>query len=166
MSQTSVVEQSRALIGQKYALLKAENVMSYAAEVRIGFGRFVGLGTDKAEQVLLPAAATSITSELLKRGVALQSHARENAQDGLIPGYEISESVSVMTKGGVFVECEEAVVETDVVYVRFVAGAGGTELGIFRNDADTASAAILASARFLRASELIDGKHVALLELL
>ena len=166
MSQESYGEQSRAIVGMK-ADLGRDFVSSYAAEGAIKYGRFCSLGTDKEEQVILPVLAADITSIKSKRGVALQSHARENVQDGLDPQYADKETVSVLEEGGVYVEVEEAVTADSDVYVRFADGTlGGNEKGIFRTDADTASAALLANARFRKASETIDGKLVALLELL
>jgi len=165
MSQTAVNEQGSARIGQLYDL-SMRAVLSYAAEGAVKISRFVSLGTDKEKQVLVPALAASITGLKAKRGVALHSHARENASDGLDPQYADKETVSVMTKGRVYVEVEEAVTPDSDVFVRFAAGAGGDQLGIFRTDADTASAAALADARFITASETIDGKLVAVLELL
>lgn len=163
--QTNYNEQGLALNGQKYALLKAENVLSYAAEERIGFGRFTALGTDKELQVILPAAATDITALKAKRGVALQSHANENKQDGLIPGYEITKPASIMTKGAVYVEVEADVDPTDDVYVRHAVDAALDQLGIFAPAAGTGLAA-LANARWLKASELVGTKKIAVLELL
>lgn len=165
MSQNSIDEQSRALVGMK-ADLGRDFVSSYAAEGAIKIGRFVSLGTDKEEQVLVPALAADITDIKAKRGVALHSHAMESVKDGLDPQYADKATVSVMEEGGVYVEVEEAVTPASDVFVRFAAGGGGTELGIFRTDADTATAAALAGARFRKASETIDGKLVALLELL
>ncbi len=161
MSQTSYAEQVRALIGMKANLVQ-DKVVSYAAEGAIKFGRYVSLGTDKEKQVKLPATATDITAISAKRGVALQDHARENLQDGLDPQYADKATVSVMTEGMAYVEVEEAVVPTDDVFVRVNSG----NEGMFRTDADTAAAAQLADARWVRASETIDGKLVALLELL
>jgi hypothetical protein len=66
--------------------------------------------------------------------------------------YVDAETISVMTSGGIYVYTEEAVVERDPVYVRVAAGAGGSTLGAFRNDADTASAVLLPDARFTRSA--------------
>ena len=125
MSQTAVQEQGLALVGQKYALLK-DSVLSYAAEGRVPFSRFVALGTDKDLQALLPVSAGDITSIKAGRGVALQTHALESVKDGLAPGYEDKHPMSVMEKGGVFVEVEEDVTPLSDVYVRFADTAGGT----------------------------------------
>jgi len=162
--QSAVNEQSSALIGLK-GNLSLSKVMSYAAEGAIKIGRFCSLGTDKEAQVLIPAAAGSITSIFAKRGVALHSHARENAQDGLDPQYADKETVSVMTKGDVYVEVEADVDPTDEVWVRHTVDSSLDQLGIFAPATGTGLSQ-LADARWLRVSETIDGKKVALLELL
>ena len=64
--------------------------------------------------------------------------------------YVDGESVPVLTAGGIWVFTEEAVVEGDPVYVRVASGAGGSVLGAFRNDADTASCVQIPDARFCR----------------
>lgn len=162
MSQTIVQEQGLALSGQKYDL-SPDTVSSYAAEGRIGFGRYAVLGTDKDLQCKLPAAGE--LTLLLKRGVALQSHAMENIADGLAPGYEDKRPVSIMELGKVFVECEEAVVATDAVLVRTAVDGGNDQLGIFAATAGTGLEA-LPNARFVRGSELVNGKHIAVIQLM
>ena len=106
MSQTVVAEQKSSLVGQKYALLK-DSVLSYAAEERVPFGRFTSLGTDKDLQAKLPALATDITSIKSKRGVALQQHSIENVANGPEPGYPSTNPMSILEKGGAYIEAEE-----------------------------------------------------------
>jgi hypothetical protein len=164
MSQTSVDEQSTALIGQKGNLVP-DKVLSYAAEGRVGFGRFTSLGTDLEKQVKLPVLATDITSIKSKRGVALQSHGIENQNNSLDAGYEDKDTVSVIAEGHVYVEVEADVLVSSDVYVRHAVDVALDQLGIFAPAAGTGLAQ-LANARWLAASETIDGKKVALLELL
>ncbi len=64
--------------------------------------------------------------------------------------YVDAEMVSVLTAGGIAVFTEEAVSDRDPVYVRVASGAGGSVVGAFRNDADTASAVLVTGARFCR----------------
>ena len=161
MSQTQVQEQGLALNGQKYDL-SPDTVSSYAAEGRVGFGRYAVLGTDKNLQCKLPAPGE--LTLILKRGVALQSHAMENIQDGLEPGYEDKRPVSVMELGKVFVECEEAVLVTSTVLVRTAVDAALDQIGIFHGTAGTGLEP-LPNARFVRASELVNGKHIAVVQL-
>ena len=262
--QTAVNEQGIARVGQKYALLRSL-VLSYAAEAAVPFGRFCSLGTDKDLQAKLPSLATDITSLKAKRGAALHSHAIESVADGLEPGYLATSVMSLITKGGIFVETEEVVTPESDVFVRyagkkqvqtivfdadlvasntingdigafsiaevtfasdhattmalvaaailaanlyvesavvdtrtitvttaldqadqdaasFVVAAGGSQAGVvetetieavnsdkrglYRTDGDSSSAAALADARFLRGSEVVDGKNIAVLELL
>jgi len=164
MSQTQVQEQGLALSGQKYDL-SPDTVSSYAAEGRVGFGRYASLGTDKDLQCKLPSSAADITSLTAKRGVALQSHAMENIQDGLEPGYEDKRPASIMELGKVFVEVEDDVVATDNVFVRHAADGGLDQLGIFAPAAGTGLAQ-LANARYIRGSELVNGKKIAVVQLL
>lgn len=75
-------------------------------------------------------------------------------------GYEIGDSVRVLVKGRVWVPTEEAVANTDTPFARHTAGGGGSVKGVFRNDADTASAATPANTRFYQG-----GTSLAVLEL-
>lgn len=64
--------------------------------------------------------------------------------------YVDGEMVSLLNEGGIWVFTEEAVSDRDPVYVRVASGAGGSVLGAFRNDADTASCVLVPDARFCR----------------
>jgi hypothetical protein len=64
--------------------------------------------------------------------------------------YVDGEVVPVLEEGLIWVYTEEAVLDRDPVYVRVAAGAGGSVLGAFRNDADSASCVIVTGARFRR----------------
>lgn len=164
MSQTVVKEQGLALNGQIYDLSVSVK-SSKAAEGRVLFGRFVSRGTDAELQCLHPATAANITSLKEKLGVALQSHANENLQDGLAPGYEDKKPVSIMEKGKVYVEVEAAVTPASDVYVRHAVDGGLDQLGIFAPAAGTGLAQ-LANARWESSSVDVDGKLIAVLNLL
>jgi hypothetical protein len=62
--------------------------------------------------------------------------------------YHDADTVSVMRKGAIWVETEDACSEGGDVYVRVGTGAGGSQLGAFRSDADTASAVQITGARW------------------
>jgi hypothetical protein len=64
--------------------------------------------------------------------------------------YIDNETVRLLETGDIAVYSEEAVADRDPVYVRIAAGAGGSVLGAYRNDADTASAVLVPGARFVR----------------
>jgi len=62
-------------------------------------------------------------------------------------GYALETAMSVMRKGRIYVQVEDAVVDGGAVYVRHVAGAGET-IGRVRSDADGTDADILPGAAF------------------
>lgn len=62
------------------------------------------------------------------------------------------DTCNVLSEGAVWLLGEEAMAIGDAVYVRHAAGAGGSQLGAVRNDADTASARQVKGARVLKAS--------------
>lgn len=64
------------------------------------------------------------------------------------------DAVNVLRKGAIWVTTEDACVAEGDVYVRIAVGAGGTQLGAFRSEADTASAVILTGARWGRDSAI------------
>lgn len=66
--------------------------------------------------------------------------------------YRDGETVRLLEEGDIWVYSEEAVADRDPVYVRIASGAGGSVLGAFRNDADTASCVLVPNARFVRDS--------------
>ncbi len=96
------------------------------------------------------------------RGVAIRQPMKTTiASNGLYgyPGitsqtvtadYVDGEPCPCLTAGGIWVYSEEAIADGDPVYCRVVAGAGGSVLGAFRNDADTASAILIPGAVFCR----------------
>lgn len=65
-------------------------------------------------------------------------------------GYESGDMMRVMIRGRAFVLAEETVVVTDTPFARFASGGGGTQLGAFRNDADTATCVALPNSRFFK----------------
>lgn len=158
MSQTSYVEQGQLLAGQK-ADSGFDDVMSLLAEGAVPFGRFVTAGTDLDRQGQLPDAAADITNVKAVRGIAIQSHAIESEYLGSNPAqYKDQDAMSVMKKGRVAVNVEEAVTPADAVFVRY-AGAGNA--GEFRTDDPGSEAAELANARFITSTT---GAGVAILE--
>lgn len=57
---------------------------------------------------------------------------------------------NVLTEGAIWVQVEVAIAITDAVYVRYTSDSGSnTQLGRFRNDADSSKAAVLKGARWL-----------------
>lgn len=66
-------------------------------------------------------------------------------------GYPVGRKVSLIVKSvsPVVVYVDSATNLNDPVFIRFAVGSGSTQLGVFRNDADTASAFQLPIGRFV-----------------
>lgn len=115
-----------------------------SAEGVIGFGRAVVRGTDAEKQVILPSAVTPVFY-----GVASRMRNKENPNDA--PGerkeYLNTESVQVVKSGYIWVITEVVTAAGDPVFYRYAAGSE-TDIGRFRTDADTATAAQIVGASF------------------
>jgi hypothetical protein len=111
----------------------------------IGFGIFVcrrATPADTPEQCGPPEVTGSVTARGF--GFALRSHlAKQEA------GYAIGESVPILTKGRLWVNCETAWTDGAAVFVRFTVEAPDLILGTVRNDADTDKAVALPGAKFV-----------------
>ena len=92
----------------------------------------------------LPAGGSEILA-----GVVLNSFARNPDDLTGTAAITAGDSMNVLEEGAVWVSCEEAMAVGDAVYVRHTAGAGGSVLGLIRNDADTASCRQVKGARVL-----------------
>jgi hypothetical protein len=115
--------------------------------VNIPFGVAVKHGTSD-DGYVLPSASTDLIA-----GIAVHSHSRDNLGfASLTPasaGVKPAQNFNLLRRGSVYVLVEQAVNAHDVVFFRYVAGAGGTQLGAFRKDVDTATAAQIKGARYL-----------------
>lgn len=83
----------------------------------------------------LPALAADITKPGAM-GIVPWDQSREGGSD-----WPTLRPTPVMRRGRIWVTAEGAITRWTHPFVRFASGAGGTELGSFRGDADTASAA-------------------------
>ncbi len=87
--------------------------------------------------------------------------------DGLISSVKVNfaagDELPVLRRGRIYVKPEDAVVQGVQAFARFASGGGGTELGRFRSDADTATAAAVPSARWFTSTTAAD--QVAVLEI-
>lgn len=129
-------------------------------EASIPFGRFVVGDADRGfGHCRLPNASGDIGN--LTLGVALQVTAQEPNND---EGHDHNEVLPVMNKGRCWVQAEETLAAGDNVYIRFQAGAGGSSLGVIRNDADSSSCGQLTRAKVLD-YVLIGSEKLALVEL-
>lgn len=138
-SQVSVTDN----IGQGQAGTAADDVTIRTAKVDtarieggpIAAGLFVMKGTGD-DQVKPPALIGDVISGLL---VHRDNRERDLRADTAAP-YADNEKVGQAIDGVWWVQHEGAVTKGAPVFVRYVAGAGGTTIGIARADVDTASA--------------------------
>lgn len=91
----------------------------------------------------LPAVAADV-SKPAAMGIVVFDQTREGGVD-----WPALRPTPVMRRGRIWVTAESAVTRWTVPFVRYASGAGGTELGSFRADADTASAAQCPWALFI-----------------
>ena len=103
-------------------------------------GRFVINGTTDEDALIQDSGAVLAAGEFY-RGLAVENETRERVGATLATtGYIQNALVPIAKDGRWYVETEEAVTEGDQVFVRYVAGAGGSVIGLARTDVDTASA--------------------------
>lgn len=106
------------------------------------FGIAMARGTDPDVET---DHAADAAGDLL--GVLVHSHA--NQVDSAGNTADTGKLVNVLHEGRILVICEDAVTPADSVFVRVASGGGGTQLGAFRTDADTATARAASGMRFL-----------------
>ena len=100
-------------------------------------GVFVAQGATDDDFMLNDTGAAGATYI----GVATDNENRERVQGSTATtGYIQNALVPVARTGRFYVNCEQAATKGAQVYVRYVAGAGGTNIGYARTDIDTASA--------------------------
>lgn len=115
MSQTSVTQYGAAGFAGMLDGVNTHNVRSYAAEEAIPVGFPVKLGTAPEKEVLkATAGATTI-------GFALHSHVIEQTSAG-VAQYGITETVSVLNQGRMWVETDDAVVAGAVANLKTANG--------------------------------------------
>jgi hypothetical protein len=91
----------------------------------------------------LPVLAADV-SKPAAMGIVPWDQSREGGVD-----WPTLRPTPVLRRGRIWVTAEGAVTRWTVPFVRFASGAGGTELGSFRGDADTATAALCPWALYL-----------------
>ncbi len=171
MGQTSYAEQAPAFAGMIADLSRGALIDTFIqgeASAEVPFGSFVVLstgttlpGTASAPNVptgILPAASGDNYGH---GGVVVHSHWYDKrlqlGEDGVLPG----NLISVMRRGRIWVNVEEAVTPADSVFVRYTAS-GANVPGNFRTDADTSKALQLYGCRF---ASITTGAGLAILEI-
>jgi hypothetical protein len=148
MSQIAYADQPNAFEGMKADSGK-DDVLSFLAEGAQLIGKLMVRGTDPDRQAKAPASSAEVTDPNSSLGVLVHSHDRES--DAGVSGATVKdkEEMGIMHKGRVYVKVEEAITPASPVFVRFASGGGGSELGSFRQDADTATAVELPGVKYM-----------------
>jgi len=160
MSQTSyAVDPALAFRGQ----LGDPNVDMFAIPLANGAAAAVGFGIMVRRDATNPETQFDIFSATgqTPAGILAHTHAQQDPTLADPLGVALLEPASVVRRGRIWVVTEEAIAVGDAVYFRHTSGTG-TEIGAFRNDADTASCDQITSARWLRGCS---AAGVALLEI-
>jgi len=124
-------------------------------------GTFLVPGTDAEAQAIAPTTAAEITDGD-GLGVLMYDASKMPATTAaaLAAGneYDVEDMLPLNGSGRIWVLVDPAaaVVANTPAFVRYAAGAGGTVLGAFRSDVDTASAAALPNAVFRSAHRDVD----------
>lgn len=132
---------------------------SKLAAAVVPFGTFVcrrATPADPVSHCANPEVAGSVTARAI--GIALKSEMQGSSGTG----YAINDGVAILTKGKCYVNVEGVVTDGQDLFVRFAAGAGGSQLGAFRADADTATAVALPG---LKARQTTTGAGLCLVEI-
>jgi hypothetical protein len=120
---------------------------------------------NKEDIAMLPNIAGDITSIKNAFGVALHQHTIEQNIGGVSNlGYAPVSEMSILKRGRVWVETEDVVTQASDVYVRHIAGAG-EQRGAFAGAADASDNSVLPYARWFKASQVVNGINLAVLEL-
>jgi hypothetical protein len=121
-----------------------------ASEV-IPYGHLVVQDSAENDAVVKLPTVTAEVTDGRAIGVAISDVSREASAIGgsANTGYGEEDAVPVLRRGRIWVITEDAVTVVGTpAFARFASGGGGTVLGAFRTDADTATAVALPGATF------------------
>lgn len=139
-----------------------KDTVSRVALASLPCGKLVvrdGTASLEGKGVKLPDADFTGSGDV--EGVLMWDPAREkDAATG--NNYRAGDPLPVLRSGRIYVKPEDAVARDAQAFARFAAGTG-SQLGAFRSDADTATAAPVPSARFMQATTA--GDQITVLEL-
>lgn len=119
MSQTSVTQYGAASFKGMADGIVGNYVVTGSAEGVVGFANGVTLGTDKERQV--KAATTSVGQGALVVGFAMHDHHRMQDANGLVQ-YSDKQTVSVLKRGRIWVETNDAVIAGTVANLHLASG--------------------------------------------
>lgn len=127
--------------------LVATTPVAQGQEIPAGVGVCKDERSTDEQAIRLPRQATDITSFRFA-GVTLVDFAKVAYAVNAKQTFHRNTMIPVLEDGYVWVKVEQDVAKQDQAYCRFAAGAGGSQLGAFRKDDDSASAAACARCFF------------------
>jgi hypothetical protein len=146
MSQTSYTDRpAAALPGMPYDISRSEfrSALNNSGST-IPFGVGVKQGATVDDAAVPPSGSTDKVI-----GISVRNYAQDNwGLGGTNAGIQTGDRFSILRRGRIYVQVEEAVAAGDAVYCRYASGSGGTQLGSFRKSADTSTAALVKGARY------------------
>lgn len=119
MSQTTASLYQAAAFNGMLADMSDNDIISRAAQSAVTIGRTVRLGTNPEKQVV--QSSTAAGQGALVVGFALHDHAREQSTAGVVQ-YADKETVSVLKRGRVWVETNDAVSAGSVANLHLATG--------------------------------------------
>jgi len=146
----SYAEQARGFAGMK-SDARDDTVESYVqgeVSAEIPFGVAVAQGTASAQSGTPDKAILMVNGSSVVVGVHLHSHNFDRETQLGTSGVKPQNLISVMRKGQVMMVHEGAVTKGQPCFVRHTAGGGGSQKGVVRADADTATAVSTAALTF------------------
>jgi len=127
-------------------------VAQIANAAAIDFGLFVCQDVIDQEKARVPIVAADITTVLTACGITCHTQAIEQFYGSAGgAGYALNEEMSIVKRGAIWVQTESLVTVASTPYARYTV-ATTEKLGAIRGDDDTSKAAIIPTARFLRAA--------------
>lgn len=118
------------------ATLTATTLVAHAQTVPFGVGVVMDpRAVESGRQCRLPRLTGEVSAPTFL-GVAAADTSLEQG----VGGWEPSSAISILRAGRVWCLSETAIVEGSQPFCRFASGAGGSQLGVFRNSADTSTA--------------------------
>lgn len=94
----------------------------------------------------LPYLAADITTVANVHGIAVRDDTLEQVRDATVAVYKAGKDVGLVRHGRILVVVEDAVAQGGSAFVRYLPSGSKTDLGGFRSDADSSTAAALPNA--------------------
>jgi len=147
----SYSEQSRAFAGMKSDIRDGDVVESYIqgeVSAEIPFGVVVAEGTASTVQGTPDKAILMVDANSVVAGVMIHAHNYDRESQMGATGVKPTNLLNVLKRGQVYAVLEGTCTKGGQVFVRHSTGAGGSQKGAVRANADTATAVLCRGLSF------------------